>query len=531
VEHPSWFLLPPQVAVYKFLSLDPGRKCHFLSTGQQVIIYISAEFHTVLKTDQRLSTLAWISHAVFALVYASISLVNHYLFRTSALDLGMFNHALWSYAHLKADLLTLNPWPPFVNSFGDHLDPILVLVSPLYYASGTYTLLLVQIASVIAGGAGIHSYARHTGLKQFPALLVLIHFYLFFGIYSALAFDFHVNVPAAMLVPWFILFLERRQLRPAFAVWLLMILCKENESLWAAFIVGAVVVKSRLRLLAEHPFFITSLFVLSVLYFFAAVQWIMPYFNGYAHSGPLRHFGYMGSSVTGILGSFFHDPLRYASLVFTNPLTGKPEAEKILFLCMLAATGGIALLVRPWYLLLLVPVLAQKMLSDDPAFWGMTRQYSIEFAPLVSMALAECIRLIRKPGLQTIVTSVFIALSAMVTAYTIERSADRVSTAFYSPVHYAAGIDVTQTYEVIKNIPHNAVISVATNLAPHLCDRDTIYHFPIVRSAGYIAVFTRQRSTYPLDAGEFTKELDARRVSGDYDVFYADSCLLVLRKR
>ncbi|MCX6353162.1 MAG: DUF2079 domain-containing protein, partial [Bacteroidetes bacterium] len=86
---------------------------------------------------------------LFGAIYAPISLVNHYMFRTYSLDLGLFNHALYSFAHLKMDNITLM-WN--ANYLGDHFSPIMILLSPLYYFKSTYVLLIVQIAAILWGG-------------------------------------------------------------------------------------------------------------------------------------------------------------------------------------------------------------------------------------------------------------------------------------------------------------------------------------------------------------------------------------------
>ena len=36
-------------------------------------------------------------------LYCLISLVNHYLFKTYALDLGLYTHAMYDYAHFRID--------------------------------------------------------------------------------------------------------------------------------------------------------------------------------------------------------------------------------------------------------------------------------------------------------------------------------------------------------------------------------------------------------------------------------------------
>ncbi|MCC7317875.1 MAG: DUF2079 domain-containing protein, partial [Bacteroidales bacterium] len=80
----------------------------------------------------------------FALLYALVSLVNHYFFRTYALDLGLYNHAAFKYTHFQlADSLMIKEYSE--PMLGGHFDLYLILFSPFIYVFGSYTLLIVQI--------------------------------------------------------------------------------------------------------------------------------------------------------------------------------------------------------------------------------------------------------------------------------------------------------------------------------------------------------------------------------------------------
>src|SRR5205823_6001908 len=157
---------------------------------------------------------------LFTLIYADISLVNHYMLRTYALDLGIYNHSLWSYSVLKWDHCTIMN---LSNILADHFEVYPIILSPLRYIFGTYTLLLVQIAAIIAGGWGVLVYLRHKTQNETLSILGMVHFLLGWGIYSALSFDYHNNVVAAMLVPWFLYYFDKKNIKAA-ALFFLLIL-------------------------------------------------------------------------------------------------------------------------------------------------------------------------------------------------------------------------------------------------------------------------------------------------------------------
>ena len=134
-------------------------------------------------------------------VYCLISLVNHYVFKTYTLDLGLYTHAMYDYAHFRFDDCSMFKDVP-QNILSDHFDLYLLLLSPLVYVFGTYTLLIVQIVGVLLGGWGIYKLiGLYTDDDWMPILATAVFFFSF-GIIQALGYDYHSNVLTAMMLPW-----------------------------------------------------------------------------------------------------------------------------------------------------------------------------------------------------------------------------------------------------------------------------------------------------------------------------------------
>ncbi len=120
----------------------------------------------------------------FGSVYSLISLVNHYNFRTYALDLGAYTNALYDYRHLQwNDSSSFNEIPE--NLLADHFDLYLIIFSPLSLIFKSYTLLIVQILFILIGGIGIFKYFSSIKSSSPIPLLATICFYLFFGFFLA----------------------------------------------------------------------------------------------------------------------------------------------------------------------------------------------------------------------------------------------------------------------------------------------------------------------------------------------------------
>lgn len=183
----------------------------------------------------RKESFLWSSLIIASIIYALISFVNQYCFRTYALDLGAYTNALYDYAHFSwNDSSTFNEVPE--NLLADHFDLYLPLFSPLIYIFGTYTLLVVQLVVVLFGATGIYRYLEFRFPETYFKKFGLVSFLFFFGIFAAFSFDYHSNVVATMLVPWLFLAFNKQQFKRVFLLTFLILISKENMALWVCFI-------------------------------------------------------------------------------------------------------------------------------------------------------------------------------------------------------------------------------------------------------------------------------------------------------
>ena len=147
---------------------------------------------------------------IFGGVFASISFINHYNFRTYGWDLGINQNAIFDYAHFRwNDCMIMQP--SFENVLADHFSLYPLLVSPFYWIFGSYTMLIFQWAAILFGGLGVFKFVHFISENKKLATLALIHFFFIWGIYSALSFDYHDNVVAAMFVPWFLYYYDKQK--------------------------------------------------------------------------------------------------------------------------------------------------------------------------------------------------------------------------------------------------------------------------------------------------------------------------------
>ena len=468
---------------------------------------------------------------LFAVIYCSISIVNHFQLRTFALDLGVYNHALYSFANFQSANFTLGIDGIEMPFFGTHFAPIMLLYVPFYYIFGSYTLLLIQIVAVLSGGVAIYKLSS----EYFPEnsiipKIILIQFLSIWGIYSALSFDFHNNVIASMLVIWFVYFLEKRRYWFGIIMWLLILISQENMALWMIFILLGLMIKNRkessgiLKVMA-------SLLVLSIFYTICIIEFVMPALQGVGNNLQLQRYAPLGGSLHEMVLIFFTKPLYVLGLLFNNIFNDPVyDGIKLELHFMVLVSGGICLFLRPVYLIMLIPIYAQKLFSNDYSLWGLNHQYSIEFVPIISLAFLDFLKRLKRYRYHFALAITVLTIIFNINSINHRKSKwyNKENTVFYSVRHYKPKLDLKVIKNALQLIDQDASVSASSVLVPRLAFREKIYHFPIIKDAKYIALVKQKRGTYPLSKEDFNNQMQELMSSQEFSVLYENQELLIL---
>jgi uncharacterized membrane protein len=477
----------------------------------------------------------WVLPAILAfaaLCYALLALTNHYLFRTFAFDLGIYNQALWDYAHGRVNV---NSIMRFNNVLGDHFSPWLVLWIPFYWLFGSYALPVVQIAAAVLGGYGAYRLHRlRSGEQQLGAATALAgHFLSCWGILAALAFDYHDNMVAAMLLPWLFYLFEKDRRAASAALFGLLLLSKESVALWLVFVALGLAVlhwrQPRRRWLA------LALAALAAICFAVITKLIIPGFSneiGYVYE---QRYAAVGGSFGQIIHTALTRPLYVLGLLFRNHLgVADGDYVKLELHLMVLLSGGYALLRRPAYLLMLLPIYAQKMFSGEMMHWGLNYQFSIEFVPVMSAALSHWLLAAPTPrrAARLATAAALLALVATIVSLEVRRSPwhDKTLSQFYLPRHYRRDFAVGAVHEALQLIPADAAVSASVPLVPHLAARPYIFMYPYVGTANYLAILQAD-NPYPLTEAALARQVAQYRASAAWQVVYDQAPLLLLRRR
>lgn len=457
---------------------------------------------------QRINFSVVIVLIVYGIIYSLISIVNHYNFRTYGYDLGLFNNALYDYSHFQWNEVTLSfPHHHFKNTLGDHFSVITIFFSPLYYLFGSYSLLLVQIASVLFGSIGIRRLILYYTQNEKLALWSLIHFLSLWGIFSALAFDYHDNVVASMLIPWFVLYFERQKVLKTALFFVLILLSKENIALWMVFISIGLLINQKERF---KQVFALLLALVSAFYFIVVIKYLIPFINGSEQGYNHFAFNALGGNMAEAIKTVVTRPQYVFTLLFENHLPNtegfgiKSELHYIVLL-----SGGFALLLKPRYLIMLLPIFAQKLFNNDFGKWGLNYHYSIELVPIITIALFVWLSSIHSKRV-LIFARILVVVTIITTLSVLDSRVSKwynpVNSRFYKKEHYITDYNPHKVRAELKKIPSNAVVSAQSMIIPHIAFRDTIYHFPYVGDAEYIVLFPAAKARYPLTEEEMNKK-------------------------
>jgi uncharacterized membrane protein len=454
-----------------------------------------------------------VSNTIFLVIYSLICFVNHYNFRTYALDLGLYTRVLYDYSHFHFSYGEVFHNIP-ENMLGDHFDLLLMLFSPLYWVFGNSTLLIVQLAAIHIGAWGLYKLAQSSKLTKTISALVCIVFLSSFGIFSAVGYDYHSNVVAACLLPWFVLFFKEKKHTKSILIFMLILVAKENMALWLFFICTGFLVlykeKAYTKVALVFSFF-------SIAYFIVVVFLLMPSLSlikNYNHF----EFHILGNSFKEVVFNMVQHPVKAILLLFESPLPDEKlryiKAETWFFWLI---SGGFLFFYRPVFLWMLIPIMMQKMYHDDSGKWSISGQYNIEFAPLAALCLIEILKTTtekKQAWLSTATVFLSIAVTIRLCDHTIS-FVDKTRIRFYQESHYQSDFNNKEVYGLMNKIPKNAIVSAEGMFVPHLINRKMVYQFPIVKDAQYI-LLSDDNHSYPLTKENMLKKIDSLNSSPNW---------------
>jgi uncharacterized membrane protein len=419
-------------------------------------------------------------------VYTVFEIEQQRHFQTAGYDLGIFDQAISGYAHLHAPISLMkgvhNGFGTHFSELGDHFSPIIAAVAPVYRVfPSALTLLVVQGLLFAASLPSVWLFSRRA-LGRPAAYLITAAYALAWGLQAAMGADFH---EIAFAVPLLAIALERLdagRLRAAVIAALLLLLVKEDFGLVVAAFGLVVGFRTRRWRLAG------ILAVVGIAFTVVADRVLIPAFGGKA-GYYLDYYAALGSGPLDAAWHVLRHPLWTLHLMVT------PQAKVRLLEWLFFPLGLMPL--GSSFVLLTVPLLAERLLSDNPNHWTLTHQYTAPFVPILTLAAVDTVARVRRALQSRTSTEAEARTSISQRRRHVGRLAWTVG-----PV-YALGILVvaiwawgrmpfgeltdngisqswhTTSYDKARQaavdvVPNGATVEASNELAPHLVDRTKV---------------------------------------------------------
>lgn len=455
-------------------------------------------------------------HALFiglsllaGIFYVLISIVPHFNFQTNAYDLGIFNQALYQYSHFQ---LGPNSVRGVSTLMADHFEPIMFLFSPFYWLFGSYSLLILQIAFSIFGGLGVYLLVKKETESKKLALTATTIYYLFFGLLTALSFDYHNNTIATTLIPWLFYSLRTKHIKSYYLTLLIFLFCKENIALISLFLGISILIFEQGKM-KKHG---VATIIISIIYFFIALQ-IIELLN----HGQYQHWPYtaLGNSPIEAAKNIIIHPFDTISLLFNHP-------TKMRMWALILASGGALAILKPKYSILLIPIIAQKFFSSEEVHWGYTFHYAVEFAPIIAIASTLAIQKFPQKTHNILIILLIITNLGILTqikTYNGQKIGQIFSKEYYT------NSQKEELNQALQLIPQSSSVSAQNTLVPHLEDRE-VYLLPNNKQTEFIIIDTNNDNIWPLmNHQELLNELENLKANEQYKIEYQKNGIYLFR--
>jgi uncharacterized membrane protein len=468
---------------------------------------------------QFMAALVWMAVALYILIFSSITVLKHEAFETTAFDLGNMDQAVWNSIHGR--FLPFTNWGEEGTRLAYHVDPILILISPLYLIySDPSTLLVFQSVVVALGAWPVYLLARERLGTGLASLVFPLAYLLFPALEAANMFDFHPTTLVAGLLPYAFYFLEKRRYLYFSVFSVLIMACKEEMPLLIVMLgIYALVLQRNWRV------GLATIGVGSV-WFVGALYVVIPYYNPAGQSPYLGAYSHLGQGSLGIIRTALTDPIALLQTVFMR--------EKLVYLRDLFTPVAFLSLFGMQVLFLCLPTLAIILLSSDPQVYTLEKFHYA--APLVSLVVISAVygtsflaeklgarwRISRRQWLRLL--SGLVLLSTLV--YHWFRG--------FTPFGGNFTLPVVTTHdrlaeELIALVPQEAVVSAQSKLNPHLSQRQRIYMFPRVEDADYV-FFDVTADSWPIHPNDQWRLFQSLISEGGFGILAAEDGYILLER-
>ncbi|MED7954952.1 DUF2079 domain-containing protein [Streptomyces sp. BE303] len=447
----------------------------------------------------------WAVALALFLVYSFFTVRRHDLLLTSGYDLGIFEQGVRGYAEGRGPIVELKG--PGFNLLGDHFSPILAVLAPFYWIWPSAKVLLLGQSALLAVAAVPISRWALRSIGPAAALITGFGYGASWGLASALGFDFHEISFAVPLVAFSVAALGEQRWAAAFAWAAPLVLVKEDLGITVAAVGGYILWRGNRRIGAAAVAFGVAASLLELLVLLPAMS-------------PGGSFAYWDNLSGGSGGRN----------LLTLPLDLITPGEKVRTVLLLLAPTML-LAVRSPLLLVALPTLGWRLLSNNPAYWGTGYHYSAVLMPIVFLAFVDVLVKARaNPGvLHRRAARAALPVSLAVTLVLLPGFA---FSQLFGLELWRTPARVEAARSVLAAVPDGARVSASNRLVPQLTNRCEVIVFGWPQSwstAEWIVVDEGRPMGWPLSPDREREEV-ALAKQGGYHVVRSEHGITLLRR-
>ena len=433
----------------------------------------------------------WGLAAVWAGLFSYLSIRRHDAFWTGRFDLGNMVQAVWSTAQGRPLETTDITGNQFVR-LGAHVDPILVLFTPLAWTGVLPQALLVAQAVIVAAGA-LPAYwlgRRWLGDERLAVAAAAVYL-LYPPLQWATLTEFHPVTLAAPLLLFCIWAAEERRYVLLSVAAVLAALTKEEVGLALAVLGVWMIVRGRGRRYGA------ALAAAGLAWVAVAVLVIIPHFNEGQGSAFVDRYASLGDDGAGVTRTLLTRPWEVAEVLASY--------DRLSYLVALLAPLAFLSLAAPLLAAGALPEVLINGLSDWFPQYSIEFQYVAVIVPfLVAAAILGLARVRRAERPVWLVRALERdgAVAAGWVALVL------VSGVYLGPLPWWGGVPAvgsderTEQYRLgehaeaaaraVAMIPDDVPVSAGNLIGAHLSERERILTFPVVDEAQWVVLDRRR---------------------------------------
>ena len=383
-----------------------------------------------------------------------LSLQRYFLFQLFYYDFGIFSQIIWQLSRFKV---------PYINHLvlgrifflGDHFNPSLVFLAPLYWLTSHQSILLLEQGLVtFLSSLIIYKIALKKKLHFFSALVITLSFVAFAGTLNPLLTDWHPEPTATFFLLLFIyIFLFSKKTTEGIVAALIFLGFKESNALTLIFVCFWLLFvdeKKRRSLI--------FLILFSIFWFFATTRFLIPLINK-------RFYLYtpeISFDPVNIYKNIINDPVRLRYLTFS-----------LMSFAYLPLFSGWAMI--PFLRELMMKFLPQKTLFTNFDFKMHYHTYLGAFLTVASIfAICRLTKKFKKFKITEFILIFFLLLFSLFSAR--KHTGSPINLAINS-TFWREMKPKNELFSFLKKIPQKGSVMSTNNLLAYLSNRNANLYF------------------------------------------------------